>query len=116
MPEAVSPKLFKLIPVPMRLDDPRWRASWHLKPCTVWHTSEVLARAAAGRHFQVRAVQPGILLGDPWSDPDLVVCLEDNVLNEASEALVLGSVFDLGGGHINPADATYGAVPKGELN
>ena len=113
MPEAVSPKLFKLIPVPMRLDDPRRRASWHLKPCTVWHTSEVLARAAAGRHFQVRAVQPGILLGNPWSDPDLVVCLEDDVLNKASEALALGRVFDLGGGTSTPLTPHMGQYQKG---
>lgn len=71
MPEAVSPKLFKLLPVPMRLDGPRWRASWHLKRCTVWHISEIPARAPAGRHFQVRAVRGGILLGNPGSAQSL---------------------------------------------
>ena len=33
-------RAYRLLPVPMRLDDPRWRRSWRQKPCLVYHVSE----------------------------------------------------------------------------
>lgn len=63
---------YRLLPVPMRLDDPRWHRSWRQKPCLVYHISESQARSAAARFFTVEGA--GVFAGFPWDDPTLVMC------------------------------------------
>ena len=44
---------YRLVPVPMCLDDPRLNRSWRQKPCLVFHSSESEARVVAARFFAV---------------------------------------------------------------
>ena len=65
-------RAYRLLPVPMRLDDPRWRCSWRQKPCLVYHVSEGRARGAAARFFAVGGWVCSRVF--PWNDPALVMC------------------------------------------
>ncbi|HEX2136932.1 MAG TPA: DUF3124 domain-containing protein [Microvirga sp.] len=99
MSGADSVKVFRLVPVPMRLDDPRWRWSWWRKPCLVVHVREELARATAARIFHPSPVEAPFQ--SPWTDPDLVTCSDGGAAGIPTQA---GAVFDLGGGPINRRD------------
>jgi len=87
---------FRLIPVPMYLDSPRWAASWRQKPCIVVHTSEDLARATAARFFRItKSDSPA---RSPWSDPNLVSCIDAGSVEGLVGELHAGTVLDLGRG------------------
>ena len=88
-----------LLPLPMHLDDPRWRASWRRKPCLVYHVSEGQARGAAARFFATRP-QDGFV-GFPWDDAALVHCEAREITAEARAAAQFGAVRDLGGDPIS---------------
>ena len=90
---------FRLIPVPMHLDDPRWRSSWGLKPCLVIHASEDLARDAAAQFFKPSRFDAPF--GSPWLDTTLVSCSEYQGPSRIAQA-ELGTVLDLSGGPIEP--------------
>ncbi len=92
---------FRLIPVPMHLDDPRWRKSWRQKPCLVFEASEARARAAASEYFStLDGSLHGSVAGYPWEDPHLVACEPQASVGRASTAVIA----DLGGEVINRAD------------
>ncbi len=91
--------LFRLIPVPMHLDDPRWRSSWRRKPCQVRHLTEDLAREAAAQFFKPPALDAAF--GSPWLDQNLVSCSEAETTGRLTAA-DLGAVVDLGGRRTTP--------------
>lgn len=95
-------RAYRLLPVPMRLDDPRWRRSWRQKPCLVYHVSEGRARSAAARFFAVEGV--GVFTGFPWDDPALVICEAREIAAEMRAAAQFGAVHDLGGDPISRAE------------
>jgi hypothetical protein len=85
--------MFRLLPVPMHLDDPRWHRSWWRKPCQVVHASEQQARAAAALYFATADGQ--IIASSPWDDPELVHC-EASTSAPLDDTLTPGAVLDLG--------------------
>ena len=93
---------FRLTPVPMHLDDPRWHKSWRQKPCLVFEISEARARAAASEFFSTldRSLH-GSVAGYPWEDPHLVACEPHVSVGRSSTA---AAITDLGGEVINRAD------------
>lgn len=93
---------FRLIPVPMHLDDLRWCKSWRQKPCFVFELSEARARAAASVFFSTLDQSlHGSVAGYPWDDLHLVACEPQASVGRASTA---AAITDLGGEVINRAD------------
>jgi hypothetical protein len=95
-------RAYRLLQVPMRLDDPRWRRSWRQKPCLVYHVSEGRARGAAARVIAVEGV--GVFTGFPWDDPALVMCEARQIAAEMRATAHFGAVRDLGGDPISRAE------------
>lgn len=92
------PHAFRLIPVPMNLDDPRWRGSWLRKPCIVVAGDEDAARDAATLFFATAEL--GRSAGSPWSDPVLVHCGSAPVPARAVD----GGVYDMMGEPLRPTE------------
>jgi hypothetical protein len=105
-------RVFRLIPVPMYLDDPRWRRSWRRKPCLLFHFSEELARDAAARFFSVTPASFPTLGGEPWTDPKLAACDERLDLEDMVDVMKPGVVRDLRGGIINRDSIQPGSMPR----
>jgi Protein of unknown function (DUF3124) len=103
MPGRDEVRMFRLIPVPMHLDDPRWRKSWRQKPCLVFHLTEEQARETAAQFFKATLIGSGARAGFPWNDPELVVCHEDSVPESMRSGAEPGTVRDLSRGVIDEA-------------
>lgn len=91
--------MFRLLPVPMHLGDPRWHRSWWRKPCQVVHASEQEARAAAALHFATADGQS--IASSPWDDAELVHCEASTIGALGKHYMFAGAVLDLGGGQIS---------------
>ena len=79
-------RAFRLVPVPMRLGDSRWKNSSRQRPCLVHHFSETQARAAAAQHFSTVGRAS---VSFPWNDPDLVACFDEGEVPNPSTSGVI---------------------------
>lgn len=96
-------RAFRLLPIPMRRDDPRWQRSWWQKPCLVFEVSEERARAMASHYFStLEGRLPAAVGGHLWDDPGLVACEERQVIVGAPATSM---VTNLAGEAIDRANA-----------